>query len=115
MVDFRRGDIVIVNLESTKGSEQRGVRPCIILQNDVGNKFSPTTIIAPLTSRKMSKSYPTNVELLRSDSHLEKDSTIMLNQITTIDKSRISRKVSSLSSDLMSKVDMAIKISLSLH
>ena len=64
MVEFKRGDIVIVNLEPIKGSEQGGIRPCLIIQNDFGNKFSPITIVAPFTSKKMNKHYPTNVEVL---------------------------------------------------
>ncbi len=111
---IKRGDIVLVNLEPVKGSEQGGIRPCLIIQNDKGNQYSPLTIIAPLTSKKFTKEYPTNVFLLKNESGLDKDSTILLNQIKTIDKSRMMRKISSLSSFLMSQVDMAIKISLDL-
>jgi len=114
MVDIKRGDIILVNLEPVKGSEQGGVRPCLIIQNDKGNKYSPLTIIAPLTSKKFTKEFPTNVSVVREDSRLDKDSTILLNQIKTIDKSRIIKKISSLNSFLMNKVDLAIKISLAL-
>lgn len=115
MVDIKRGDIVLINLEPVKGSEQGGVRPCLIIQNDKGNKYSPLTIIAPLTSKKFTKEFPTNVFVSREDSGLDKDSTILLNQIKTIDKSRIIKKISSLNSFLMNKVDLAIKISLALY
>lgn len=111
---IKRGNIFLVNLEPIRGSEQGGVRPCLIIQNDYGNKYSPLTIIAPLTSKKFSKEFPTNVFLSKEDSNLDKDSTILLNQIRTLDKSRLIRKIGSLSLEIMKKVDMAIKISLAL-
>ena len=92
MEGIERGDIIIVDLEPVKGSEQGGIRPSVIIQNDIGNKYSPTTIIAPITGKKFSKEFPTNVKLLKDDSGLEKDSVILLNQIKTIDKSRIIKK-----------------------
>ena len=115
MVEIKRGDIILVNLEPVKGSEQGGVRPCLIIQNDKGNKYSPLTIIAPLTSKEFTKEFPTNVFVSKEDSGLDKDSTILLNQIKTIDKSRIMKKISSLSSFFMNQVDMATKISLALN
>ncbi|MFH0831503.1 MAG: type II toxin-antitoxin system PemK/MazF family toxin [archaeon] len=114
MVEIKRGDIVLVNLEPIKGSEQGGIRPCLIIQNNQGNKYSPLTIIAPLTSKEFTKEFPTNVVVLKEDSGLNKNSTILLNQIRTIDKRRITRKISLLSAEIMSKVEMAIKISLDL-
>ncbi len=115
MVGIKRGDIALVNLEPIRGSEQGGIRPCLIIQNNQGNKYSPLTIIAPLTSKAFTKEFPTNVFVLKEDSRLNKDSTILLNQIRTIDKRRITRKISSLSAEIMSKVEMAIKISLDLR
>lgn len=114
MVEIKRGDIFLTNLEPVKGSEQGGIRPCLVVQNDKGNKYSPLTIIAPLTSKEFTKEFPTNVFLSKKDSKLDKDSTILLNQIKTIDKSRIVKKISSLDFFLMNRVDMAIKISLAL-
>lgn len=114
MVEIKRGDITLVNLEPIRGSEQGGIRPCLIIQNNQGNKYSPLTIIAPLTSTAFTKEFPTNVFVLKEDSRLNKDSTILLNQIRTIDKRRITRKISSLSAEIMGKVEMAIKISLDL-
>ena len=114
MVEIRRGDIILVNLKPVKGSEQGGIRPCLIIQNDKGNKYSPLTIIAPLTSKGFTKEFPTNVLVSKEDSGLDKDSTILLNQIKTIDKSRIMKKISSLNPFFMNQVDMAIKISLAL-
>ncbi len=114
MVEIKRGSIFLINLEPVKGSEQGGIRPCLIIQNDYGNKYSPLTIIAPLTSKKFSKEFPTNVFVSKEDSSLDKDSTILLNQIRTIDKSRLLKKTSSLDSYIMRKVDKALKISLAL-
>ncbi len=114
-MEINRGNIVLVNFEPVKGSEQRGIRPALIIQNDIYNKYSPTTIVAPITSKTYQKEYSTNVFLHKENSMLNKDSTILLNQIKTIDKSRIIKKISSLDKDIMDKVDLAIKISLSLN
>ena len=111
---IKRGDIFLANLEPIKGSEQGGMRPVLIIQNDISNKYSPVTIIAAITSKVFEKEFPTNVFLTKQESKLDKDSTIMLNQIRTIDKSRIIKRLSSLSYIIMRKVDLAIKISLSL-
>ena len=113
-MEIKRGDIVLVNLEPATGSEQGGIRPCLIIQNNLGNKYSPTTIIAPITSKKFSREFPTNVSLLKESSNLNKDSTILFNQIATIDKKRIIKKLGFLDEEIMRKVDLAIKISLSL-
>ena len=110
-----RGDVVVANLEPVTGSEQGGIRPVLILQNNVLNKHAPTTIIAPITSKIYTKEYPTNVFLLKEESGLNKDSTVLLNQIKTIDKSRITKKISFLNNEIMRKIDLAIKISLDLN
>ena len=112
---IKRGDIVIANLEPIKGSEQGGVRPVLIIQNDVLNIHSPTTIIAPITSRIYTKEYPTNVQFFYISSGLKKESTILLNQIRTVDKKRINKKIGILSNEFMRKVDSAIKTSLGLE
>lgn len=111
-MEIKRGDIVIVDFEPVRGSEQGGMRPALILQNDIGNKNSPVTIVAAITSKIFNKEYPTNVFLSKKDSKLKKDSTIMLNQIRTIDKKRILKKVSSLNKEVIDNVDLAIKFSL---
>ncbi len=90
---LKRGYIIIANLEPVVGSEQGGTRPVLVIQNDQGNKYSPTTIIAPITSNKISKEFPTNVFIGKNDSNLDKDSTVLLNQIKTIDKRRIVKKL----------------------
>ncbi|MEK6892695.1 MAG: type II toxin-antitoxin system PemK/MazF family toxin [Nanoarchaeota archaeon] len=112
---IQRGDIVLAELEPVQGSEQGGIRPCLVIQNDDGNKFSPLTIVAPITSKNFSKYFPTNVFLKKEESGLDKDSTIMFNQIRTIDKSRIIKNISNLNYLIMNKVDLAIKISLGLN
>ena len=110
-----RGDIVIADLEPVKGSKQGGIRPVLIIQNDILNKYAPTTIIAPITSKRYTKEYPTNVTIKKEESKLKFDSTILLNQIKTIDKRRIAKKISSLDNFTMNKVDRAIKVSLGLN
>lgn len=112
---IKRGDILLANLEPIKGSEQGGTRPVLVIQNDISNKHSPVIIIAAITSKIFEKEFPTNVFLLKKDSSLDKDSTILLNQIRTVDKRRILKKVSSLDNFIMKKVDLAMKISLGLE
>lgn len=113
-MEIKRGDILLVNFEPVKGSEQGRIRPAIVIQNNILNKFSPLTIVAPVTSKVYDKEYPTNVFIKKEESALDNDSTVLLNQIRTIDKRRIIRKLGSLDVFLMNKVDLAIKICLSL-
>ena len=115
MKNIKRGDIFLVNLEPVKGSEQGRIRPALIIQEDISNEYSPTTIIAPITSKIFSKEFPTNVFLSKQDSKLDKDSTILLNQIRAIDKSRLIKRISQIDFTLMKKVDSAIKIILDLE
>jgi len=112
---IKRGEVVLVNLEPVIGSEQGRIRPVLVIQNDISNEFSPKTIIAPITSKVYNKEYPTNVFISKQDSKLDKDSTILLNQIRTIDKSRIIKKISNLNNFIMKKVDLALKVSLGLE
>lgn len=114
-MEIKRGDILLVNFEPVKGSEQGGIRPCLVIQNDVSNKFSPVIIVAAITSKVPEKEYPTNVKISKGESRLNNNSTIMLNQIRSIDKLRIIKKISSLDFYSMNKVDLAIKISLDLN
>ncbi|MCL4516818.1 MAG: type II toxin-antitoxin system PemK/MazF family toxin [Firmicutes bacterium] len=109
-----RGDIFYADLNPVRGSEQGGTRPVLILQNDVGNKYSPTTIVAAVTSRIKKAKLPTHVEVPASESKLERDSVILLEQIRTIDKGRLREKVARLSLEYMEKVDEALEISLGL-
>lgn len=113
-MEIKRGDILLVNFEPVKGSEQGRIRPAIVIQNNILNKFSPLTIVAPVTSKIYEKEYPTNVFIKQDDSVLNNDSTILLNQIRTIDKRRIMRKLGALDIFFMNKIDLAIKICLGL-
>ncbi len=113
-MEIKRGDIFLVALNPIIGSEQGKTRPCLVVQNDEGNKSSPITIIAPLTKTRFEKEYPTNVEINTIESGLNFDSTILLNQIRAIDKSRLLKKLTHIDQNIMKKVNFAIKISLDL-
>lgn len=113
-MSIKRGDIFYAELNPVVGSEQGGIRPVLIVQNDIGNQYSPTTIIAAITSQLDKAKLPTHVELAKEICGLEKNSVVLLEQIRTIDKQRLKEKVSSLEEGLMSKVDEALEISLGL-
>lgn len=110
----KRGEIYYAVLSPVVGSEQGGVRPVLIIQNDVGNKYSPTVIIAAITSQIDKAKLPTHVELKASESGLDKDSVVLLEQLRTLDKRRLKERVSILDHKIMEKVDKALKISLGL-
>ncbi len=113
-MEVKRGDLVLVDLDPTKGSEQGKTRPAVVIQNDIGNKYSPTTIIAPLTS-SYDEVYPVNVELKQKDECLDENSIVLLNQIVTVDiEARLMKKLGTVSEDKMKEIDTAIKISLGL-
>lgn len=114
-MDIKRGDIFLANFEPIKGKEQGGIRPALIVQNNIANKTSPVIIVAAITSRIFTKNFPTNVFISKEDSGLDKNSTILLNQIRTIDKIRLIKKIGELDNFLMNNVDMALKISLGLE
>lgn len=113
-MQVRRGDIFFADLSPVIGSEQGGTRPVLILQNDIGNQYSPTTIVAAITSQITKAKLPTHIEMVALPNGLEKDSVILLEQLRTIDKSRLLEKVTSLSEEMMVKVNKAIEISLGL-
>jgi mRNA interferase MazF len=112
--NIKRGEIFLADLEPVKGREQGGIRPVLIIQNDISNKYSPVTIVASITSKINEKEFPTNVFIPKEDSGLSRDSTILLNQIKTIDKRRIIKKIGVLDLFLINKINKAIKISLAL-
>jgi len=114
-MEIKRGEIWIVNLNPTIGHEINKSRPALIIQNDIGNKYSPTTIIAPITSQNLDKIYPIEVLLTKDNSKLEKTSKVLLNQIRVVDKERIVKKRGRLDEETLFKVDTAIKISLGLR
>ncbi|PIQ86186.1 MAG: PemK family transcriptional regulator [Candidatus Omnitrophica bacterium CG11_big_fil_rev_8_21_14_0_20_45_26] len=111
---IKRGELYWVDLNPTKGSEQGGRRPVLVIQNNIGNRLAPTTIVAPLTTKSFSKEYPTNVNLPKGVSGLKVNSTILTSQIRTIDKTRLSAKIGELPDSYMAKVNRAVKISLGL-
>ena len=111
-MQINRGDIYYADLSPVVGSEQGGVRPVLVIQNDVGNKFSPTVIIAAITSQLTKAKLPTHIELKKEKYNLFKDSVVLLEQIRTLDKRRLQEKVCSLDVSTMNQVDVAMMISL---
>ena len=111
---IRRGDIYYADLRPVVGSEQGGVRPVLIIQNDVGNKHSPTVICAAITSRMNKAKLPTQVELSTSRGGMVRDSVILLEQLRTIDKQRLKERICHIDRELQVEVDRALMISLEL-
>ena len=111
-MEILRGDIFYADLSPSQGSEQGGFRPVLVLQNNVGNKHAPTTIIAPITSRIGKKELPTHITF--NGCGLSKDSVILMEQIRTIDKGRLKQKMGSLTNEKWEVVNEALKISLGL-
>jgi mRNA interferase MazF len=109
-----RGEIYFADLNPVLGSEQGGFRPVLIIQNDIGNKYSPTVIISAITSQIQKARLPTHVELPAKLSNLERDSVILLEQVRTIDKKRLKKRVAKLDSHIMAQVDEGLAISLGL-
>ncbi len=110
-----RGDIYYADLRPVVGSEQGGIRPVLIIQNDVGNRHSPTVICAAITSKLNKAKLPTHVELNASQYHMVKDSVILLEQLRTIDKTRLRDKICHLDADILNQVNNAINVSLELY
>lgn len=111
---IKRGDIYYADLRPVVGSEQGGIRPVLIIQNDVGNRHSPTVICAAITSKMNKAKLPTHIELSRSQCDIVKDSVILLEQLRTIDKKRLKDKVCHLDGEMLEKVNKALCISLEL-
>lgn len=112
---IKRGDIFYADLRPVIGSEQGGIRPVLIIQNDVGNRHSPTVIVAAITSQLHKVKLPTHVEIEAGKCNIVKDSVILLEQLRTIDKKRLKDKVCHLEPEILKKVDKALYISLELH
>lgn len=110
-MEINRGDIYYADLSPVVGSEQGGVRPVLVVQNDVGNKYSPTVIIAAITSKLSKAKLPTHIELNKESYNLPKDSVVLLEQIRTLDKRRLQEKLGTIDNLTMRKVDVAIMIS----
>ncbi len=111
---IKRGDIFYGDLSPVIGSEQGGIRPVLIVQNDIGNKYSPTVIVAAITSQINKAKLPTHIELNAEEYGITKESVILLEQIRTIDKKRLKERVGHLSDELMKQVDTALQVSFGL-
>ncbi|MGB9678801.1 MAG: type II toxin-antitoxin system PemK/MazF family toxin [Thermoanaerobacteraceae bacterium] len=111
---IKRGDIFYADLSPVIGSEQGGIRPVIIIQNDIGNKYSPTVIVSAITSQINKAKLPTHIEINGTDYGLNKDSVILLEQIRTIDKKRLREKIGHFDQEMMEKVNEGLQISLGL-
>lgn len=111
---IKRGDIFYANLSPVVGSEQGGSRPVLILQNNIGNKYSPTIIVAAITAQITKGKLPTHIELRADKCKLERDSVVLLEQLRTIDKKRLRNKITTLDNNIMKSVDEAVKVSMGL-
>lgn len=110
----KRGDIFYADLSPVVGSEQGGIRPVIIIQNDIGNKYSPTVIVAAITSQINKAKLPTHVEISSEEYGLNKDSVVLLEQVRTLDKKRLKEKIGHMKDEDMALVDEALLISMGL-
>ena len=110
----KKGDLFFADLSPVVGSEQGGVRPVLVVQNDVGNKYSPTVIVAAVTSQTGKAKLPTHVQLQATQGGLSRDSVVLLEQLRTIDKQRLKERVCHLDTDTLKRVNYALKISLEL-
>ena len=111
--NIKRGSIYFANLDPGFGSEQGGSRPVLVIQNNIGNRYSPTVIVAAITS-KQKKNIPTHIKVPIKHG-LEKDSVILLEQLRTIDKRRLVKKIAELDENFMNHVDMVLKVSLGIN
>ena len=111
----KRGDIFYADLSPVIGSEQGGIRPVIIIQNDIGNKYSPTVIVGAITSQINKAKLPTHVEISSDEYGLNKDSVVLLEQIRTLDKKRLKEKIGHMTFNDMKKVNKALFVSLGLN
>ena len=112
---IHRGDIYYADLSPVVGSEQGGLRPVLIIQNDVGNKYSPTVIAAAITSRMGKTRLPTHIDIYAERAGLQKDSVILLEQVRTLDKRRLKEKMGHLDDDVMRRVNSAIAVSFGIN
>ena len=112
---MKRGDVFYADLRPVIGSEQGGIRPVLVIQNDIGNKHSPTVICAAITSKMTKAKLPTHIQISASEYEMDKDSVILLEQLRTIDKKRLKSKICHLDNEVMKMVDKALCISLELH
>ncbi len=114
MISVRRGDIYYADLSPVVGSEQGGLRPVLIIQNDVGNRYSPTVIAAAITSRMSKTKLPTHIDVYAERAGLARDSIVLLEQLRTLDKRRLRERLGHLDEEMMHEIDTAIAVSLGL-
>jgi mRNA interferase MazF len=110
----KRGEIYYADLSPAVGSEQGGIRPVLIVQNDIGNKYSPTVIVAAITTQINKAKLPTHIEVIAPDYGLVKDSVILLEQIRTLDKKRLQQRLGQIDDQMMEQINQALLISLGL-
>ncbi|MCL2619822.1 MAG: type II toxin-antitoxin system PemK/MazF family toxin [Defluviitaleaceae bacterium] len=113
-MQFKRGDVFYADLDPVLGSEQGGLRPVLIVQNDIGNKYSPTIICAAITSQINKAKLPTHIEIDCTKYTLVKDSVVLAEQVRTVDKKRLREKICHLDENFMSRVDRALRVSFGL-
>ncbi len=113
-MEFKRGDVVLADLSPVIGSEQGGIRPVLIIQNNMGNEHAPTVIVGAITAQQSKAKLPTHVEIKAGNFGLSRDSVILLEQIRTIDKARLTQRIGHVSLDILDSVDHALIISLGL-
>lgn len=111
----KRGDIYYADLSPVVGSEQGGIRPVLIVQNDVGNKFSPTVIAAAITSQKYKTQLPTHIKVTGMECGLAKDSIVLLEQVRTLDKKRLKERMGTLDENEMNRINQALSVSFGLN
>ncbi len=114
-MNIKRGDIYYADLSPVVGSEQGGLRPVLIIQNDVGNKYSPTVIAAAITSKMAKSKLPTHIDLYADEVGLSKDSVVLLEQVRTLDKQRLKEKMGHLDDQFMNEINNAIAVSFGLQ
>ncbi|MFT8477973.1 MAG: type II toxin-antitoxin system PemK/MazF family toxin [Liquorilactobacillus sp.] len=112
--EVKRGDIFYADLSTVVGSEQGGMRPVLIVQNNIGNRYSPTVIVAAITAKIQKPKMPTHVGLIAAEVGIEKDSVVLLEQIRTIDKQRLKDKIAHISEIEMNEINLALDVSLGL-
>ena len=111
----KKGDLYFADLSPVVGSEQGGIRPVLVVQNDIGNRYSPTIIVAAVTSQKNKAQLPTHVEIEAADNGLSRNSVVLLEQLRTIDKSRLKERIGTLDQEVMPDVNEALSVSLGIN
>lgn len=111
-MSIKKGDLYFADLSPVMGSEQGGIRPVLVVQNDVGNKYSPTIIVAAITSRRNKADLPTHVELAADENGLSKNSVVLLEQLRTIDKKRLKERIGTIDRTRLPEVNEALSVSL---